>query len=76
MHVHGRPALVDAGVESYWAIPFSRQRYQIRTMQSAYHNLPTAGSVLQQPGSGYAARSVQYGADDGRASLACCSADR
>ena len=37
----GRPFLIDIGVESYTKKTFSPQRYEIWTMQSAWHNLPT-----------------------------------
>lgn len=37
----GRPFIIDIGVESYTKKTFSPERYEIWTMQSAYHNLPT-----------------------------------
>ncbi len=55
----GRPFLIDIGVESYTKKTFSPQRYEIWTMQSAWHNLPTFGSVQQLPGTEYAARDVR-----------------
>ncbi|MFR2781088.1 MAG: heparinase II/III family protein [Clostridium sp.] len=36
----GKPLFADIGVETYQAKTFSPQRYEIWTMQSAYHNLP------------------------------------
>lgn len=54
----GKPFLIDVGVESYTAKTFSPQRYEIWTMQSAYHNLPTVGGVMQQDGEAFAAREV------------------
>jgi len=56
----GRPVLIDVGVETYTAKTFSRQRYEIWTMQSAYHNLPTIDSVMQRDGRQFAARQVRY----------------
>jgi hypothetical protein len=56
----GRPILIDAGVETYSRKTFSAQRYEIWTMQSAYHNLPTIDGVMQSPGRQFAARSVRY----------------
>jgi hypothetical protein len=35
----GKPLIVDAGVETYSRKTFSAQRYEIWTMQSAYHSL-------------------------------------
>lgn len=69
--VDGMPVIVDAGVETYSAKTFSEQRYEIWTMQSAYHSLlPTIDGVQQLPGPQFAARDVSYAVDDQRASLA------
>ena len=65
----GRPILIDAGVETYSRKTFSGQRYEIWTMQSAYHNLPTIGGVMQSPGRQFAAREVRYEANDDHAQL-------
>ncbi|MBI1281842.1 MAG: heparinase [Anaerolineaceae bacterium] len=61
---NGLPLLIDAGVEAYSRKTFSPQRYEIWTMQSTYHNLPTIDSIQQMPGEEFAARDVQYLADD------------
>ena len=37
----GRPLIIDLGVETYRAKTFSDKRYEIWTMQSQFHNLPT-----------------------------------
>ena len=60
----GRPVLIDAGVETYSRKTFSGERYAIWTMQSQYHNLPTVNGVMQRNGCEFAARDVQYAADD------------
>jgi hypothetical protein len=60
----GRPVIIDVGVETYTAKTFSSRRYEIWTMQSAYHNLPTIGSVMQSAGRQFAARAVSYHSDD------------
>ena len=52
----GKPFLIDIGVESYTQKTFSPQRYEIWTMQSGWHNLPTFDGVMQLPGADYAAR--------------------
>ena len=65
----GKPVIVDAGVEDYTARTFSSQRYEIWTMQSAYHSLPTIGGVMQEPGKSFAAKDVEYEADDDGAQL-------
>ena len=67
---NGKPALIDVGVETYSAKTFSAQRYDIWTMQSAFHNCPTIGGVMQKPGRQYAASEVTHEADDQAAQLA------
>ncbi len=39
---------------------FSPQRYDIWTMQSAWHNLPTINGVMQKDGEQYAAKNVAF----------------
>lgn len=56
----GRPLLIDIGVESYTKKTFSAQRYEIWTMQSAYHNLPTVNGFMQKDGEQYLAKEVSY----------------
>jgi len=70
VYIDGQPVLVDAGVESYTAKTFSSRRYEIWTMQSNYHSLPTINDVQQAPGRKYAARNAVYKADDQMAELA------
>ena len=74
IYVDGNPVIVDAGVETYRRETFSSQRYEIWTMQSAYHTLLPAfvhrENVEQQAaGRERAARDVAYGVDDARAVL-------
>jgi hypothetical protein len=54
----GQPILIDIGVESYTAKTFSSQRYEIWTMQSAYHNVPSIAGVMQGAGRNFEARDV------------------
>ncbi len=69
VYFNGQPVLVDAGVGVYTAKTFSSSRYEIWTMQSAYHNLPTVNGAMQQPGREFAAGDIRYNADDNTASL-------
>ena len=62
--------LIDVGVETYTAKTFSSKRYEIWTMQSAYHNLPTINGVMQAAGRQYAARDVSFRSDDTAAEFA------
>ena len=54
----GKPFLIDIGVESYTQKTFSPRRYEIWTMQSQWHNLPTFDGVQQLPGAEYTAKDV------------------
>ena len=56
----GQPVLIDVGVETYTAKTFSPQRYEIWTMQSAYHNLPTINGIMQSPGREFQAKDVSF----------------
>jgi hypothetical protein len=69
VYANGQPALIDVGVETYTAKTFSPQRYDIWTMQSAWHNLPTVNGVMQSAGRRFEARDCQYSADDNSAVL-------
>ena len=66
----GQPFLIDVGVESYTRKTFSPRRYEIWTMQSGWHNLPTFDGIMQMPGSQYAAREIQVGEGSIAADLA------
>ncbi|HVU46416.1 MAG TPA: heparinase II/III family protein [Terracidiphilus sp.] len=65
----GQPVTIDVGVETYTAKTFSPQRYTIWTMQSAYHNLPTVGGVMQHNGVEFQATDRKYSTDDERATV-------
>lgn len=56
----GQPMLIDVGVESYTKKTFSPQRYEIWTMQSGYHNLPTVNGCMQSDGEHYRAQDVSW----------------
>jgi len=60
----GSPVFVDIGPEAYTA-----PRYKF-SVQSAYHNLPTIGGVMQSNRSpGYRASDLHYSTDDSRAAI-------
>jgi hypothetical protein len=69
VYINGQPLLVDAGVEHYTRKTFSPQRYEIWTMQSAYHHLPTIDGFQQSPGAQFKAQNVIYEADEQQATL-------
>lgn len=65
LYKHGKPLLIDIGVESYTAKTFSAARHEIWTIRSAYHNLPIFNGVEQGYGAAFGARAVAFAfADD------------
>jgi len=62
-----QPVAIDVGVEAYTAKTFSAERYTLWTMQSAYHNLPTIGGVMQHDGVQFKATDRKYSSNDDRA---------
>ncbi|MVA26702.1 heparinase II/III family protein (plasmid) [Agrobacterium vitis] len=76
LYKDGQPFLIDIGVETYTAKTFSPQRYEIWTMQSAYHNLPAFAGVMQQDGPECAARDVKtaFEVEEARISLEIAAA--
>ena len=60
VYCDGYPAIIDVGVETYTAKTFSNKRYEIWTMQSAYHNCPIVNGVMQKDGREYEATDVVY----------------
>lgn len=71
LYKNGMPFLIDIGVESYTAKTFSDRRYEIWTMQSDYHNLPTINGYMQMNGRDYRAVNTEYAftADGGHISM-------
>lgn len=64
VYADGYPAIIDVGVETYTAKTFSNRRYEIWTMQSAFHNLPTINGIMQKNGREYKANDVRYEATE------------
>jgi hypothetical protein len=56
----GKPLFIDPGVGEYTSKTFSRQRYDIWTMQSDYHNLPHINGYSQKDGKAFKARVVTH----------------
>lgn len=59
LYCRKQPVFIDLGVGTYTKKTFSPDRYDIFTMQSKYHNLPTFEDVQQKPGEKYRAEGVQ-----------------
>jgi hypothetical protein len=58
VYLDGEPMIIDVGVETYTRKTFSSKRYEIWTMQSAYHNLPTIDGIMQAPGRQFSAKNI------------------
>jgi len=69
LYKDGLPALIDIGLEEYSRKTFSRDRYDIWTMQSGYHNLPTVNGIDQKAGRTFKANAVHYTSTDEYAQL-------
>ncbi|MBI5282006.1 MAG: heparinase II/III family protein [Candidatus Solibacter usitatus] len=65
----GEPVLIDVGVETYTAKTFSAKRYEIWTMQSAWHNCPTINGAQQAAGRKFEAHGFKNTTDDSGARL-------
>jgi hypothetical protein len=65
----GKPVTIDVGVEAYTAQTFGPNRYKLWTMQSAYHNLPTIGDVMQRNGGRFKATDHKFESDDRHATF-------
>lgn len=70
----GKPLFADIGVETYQAKTFSPQRYEIWTMQSSYHNLPSFISAdgheqMEHNGPDYKAEQVDWGFEEQEAHI-------
>jgi len=64
LYKNNKPFLIDLGVETYTAKTFSERRYEIWTMRSLYHNVPSfvgnEGEIEELPGEKYRASNVIY----------------
>lgn len=69
IYKQGKPLFIDVGVETYTKKTFSSLRYEIWTMQSAYHNLPTVNSTMQKDGKEYCAKNVVVNLSETKASI-------
>ena len=60
VYPNGEPLFIDPGVGEYTSKTFSRQRYDIWTMQSDYHNLPRINGYSQRDGKQYKAQVISH----------------
>ena len=59
-----KPLLIDIGVETYTKTTFSKDRYTLAPMQSAYHNLVNFPPVMQKDGLTFRAKDVKISVND------------
>ena len=60
IYANGAPLFIDPGVGEYTAKTFSKNRYDIWTMQSGYHNLPQINGFDQKDSKQYAAKIINH----------------
>ena len=80
IYCDGNPVIIDVGVETYTKKTFSKDRYDIWTMQSQYHNLQTINGVQQKYGEEFGAKDVKFYSDENNVKFSldiskCYSAD-
>lgn len=59
LYIDNVPVIIDAGVGTYTAKTFSKDRYTIWSMQSDWHNLPSVNGVSQSFGAQYKAKDAR-----------------
>ena len=67
VYANGEPLFIDPSVGEYTAKTFGKDRYDIWTMQSQYHNLPQINGIDQKDGKEYGAKVVSH--QDGHLTL-------
>ena len=60
VYADNEPLLIDPAVGEYTAKTFGKDRYDIWTMQSQYHNLPQINGIDQKDGKEYAAQLISH----------------
>jgi hypothetical protein len=71
VYLDGCPLIVDIGVENYTSKTFGPDRYDIWTMNSQHHSLPTVNGVQQSPGGEFRAQNVVHTADSDTVTFGC-----
>lgn len=71
---NAEPIFIDPGVGQYTKQTFSKDRYKLWTMQSAFHNLPTIGALSQmtgqqQNGDAFRASDLRFTSAGGRSAV-------
>lgn len=66
---NNKPLLIDVGVETYTKQTFSKDRYQIWTMRSVYHNLTNFPPYEQLAGRQYRSEILDFKQEEASASI-------
>lgn len=69
VYIDGKPLFCDAGVATYTAETFGKNRYKLWTMQSQYHNTLTINGYMQEAGVQYRAENPVYNSETGSLTL-------
>lgn len=73
VYKNNRPYLIDLGVETYSGKTFSEKRYEIWTMRSLFHNVPSfidGGNEIEElPGEEYRAEEIELNSDQHKISM-------
>ena len=75
VYIDGRPLIVDIGVEDYTSKTFGKDRYDIWTMNSGHHSLPTINGSQQSPGPEFKAQDVNFSPGSETVRFSCDIAD-
>ena len=71
VYIGGKPLIVDIGVENYTSKTFGPERYDIWTMNSSHHTLPTVNGIQQAPGPEYKATDAMFSDNAGAVCFSC-----
>ena len=71
IYIDGKPLIVDIGVEDYTSKTFGPDRYDIWTMNSRHHSLPTINGCEQSSGPEYKANDASFFVDNTSVNFSC-----
>ena len=69
--IDAKPLIIDIGVEEYTAKTFGPDRYDIWTMRSDHHTVPTINGIEQATGADFQATDLIYAEDDAGFTFTC-----
>lgn len=69
LYFNGNPVLLDVGVGTYTKETFGKGRWDIWTMQSNYHNVPSINGLGQKNGSAFRSNGSKFSSVNGNVSF-------